>query len=301
MYALHLNAPIPRPYEDDDAYRAATERAARLLREADAVVVGIGSGMSTACGYDFYRRIDAFDSRFSRFEQAHGISSLMEGFYHAFSTNEERWAFLAECIVFLEECPIGSAYESLERLLAGKPYTVITTNVDGQVRRAFPDERTWLFQGDFGYVQCSQPCCSDVAYAVPRMQEICAAMGHAGLAAPSDMLPRCPRCGWLMVPWVRDDAFAERGRWKKERGRYESFVADVLDHAAKVVFMELGVGGMTPSIIEIPFWRMVAGNENAFYLRVNAGKSGEPQQLLGRSLTITADLAVALEDMAREQ
>lgn len=299
MCALHLGAPEPHPYEDEAAYQEAIERAADLVRAADAVVVGIGSGMSSACGYDFYQRTDAFDDRFARFERAHGIANLMDGFYHAYATNEERWAYLAEYITYLEECSVGPAYRALRDLLGDTPYTILTTNVDGQVRRAFPAERVWLFQGDFGYLQCAQPCCDELTYAVPAMRAICDVMGPEGLAAPSDLLPRCSVCGWLQVPWVRDDTFAEGGRWALEKRRYERFVADALAGADHVLFLELGVGGMTPSIIELPFWRMVAGNANARYLRINKGKAGEPQQLAGRSLTVTADLADTLSRLTK--
>ena len=48
---------------------------------------------------------------------------------------------------------------------------------------------------------------------------------------------------------------------------------------------------MTPSIIELPFWDMTRRNPNAFYLRVNKGKASEPRQLMGRSLTVTGDIA----------
>lgn len=298
MCTLHLGAPESHPYENEDAYREAIFQATDLVRAADAIVVGIGSGMSSACGYDFYQRTDEFDNRFARFERVHGIRNLMEGFYHAYATNEERWAYLAEYITYLEDCPVGQAYQALRELLADKPHTILTTNVDGQVRRAFPTQSTWLFQGDFGYLQCAQPCCDELTYALPAMRAICDAVGPEGLAAPSDLLPRCPHCGWLQVPWVRDDTFCEQGRWQQEKQRYERFVSEAIAGADRVLFMELGVGGMTPSIIEIPFWRMVAGNENAFYLRINKGKAGEPQQLEGRPLTVTADLADALGHMA---
>lgn len=57
---------------------------------------------------------------------------------------------------------------------------------------------------------------------------------------------------------------------------------------------------MTPSVIEIPFWRMVRANPNAFYLRINLGKASEPQQLDGRSLTIGGDIARVLADLTND-
>ena len=291
LYAQHLGASQVTPDVNGTAYAEAIERARLEIARADAVVVGIGSGMSSACGYDHYRRIPEFDDRFARFEHAHGFSSLMDGFYHLYATNEERWGFLAAYVSYMEDCPVGAPYRQLRELLEGREYFVLTTNVDGQVRRAFPQDRTWLFQGDFGYLQCSQPCCDELVPAAPVMSEILGSMGAEGVAACPDLLPRCRHCGWLMAPWVRDEGFLEGGAWQGSRRRYEFFVAEALDDGRRVLFLELGVGGMTPSIIELPFWDMTRRNPNAFYLRVNKGKASEPRQLMGRSLTVTGDIA----------
>lgn len=64
---------------------------------------------------------------------------------------------------------------------------------------------------------------------------------------------------------------------------------------------DMVVCGMTPSIIEIPFWEMTRNNPNAFYLRVNMGKASEPRQLEGRSLTVTGDIANVFDMLMNEQ
>ena len=101
-----------------------------------------------------------------------------------------------------------------------------------------------------------------------------------------------------MAPWMRDEGFLEGTAWREGKRRYESFVHHALDACERVLFLELGVGGMTPSVIEIPFWRMVRANPNACYLRINLGKSSEPQQLGERSLTIGGDIARVLSDLS---
>lgn len=300
LYAQHLDAPTRSPYADNCAYEVAVARAADLLTRADAVVVGIGSGMSSSCGYDHYHHSSAFDEGgpLERFRRAHGFDTLMDGFYHLYATNEERWAYLAAYATLLERAPLGGAYLRLRELLEGKDFFVLTTNVDGQVRRAFQSERTWLFQGDFGYLQCCQPCCDRLSPMAPVADAILASLGETGTAAPNELLPRCSRCGWLMEPWVRDERFLEGDVWREARDRYERFVSQALSEAGSVLFLELGVGGMTPSVIEMPFWRMVRANSNASYLRINVGKKGEPLQLEGRSHTVTADISCALDDIA---
>ncbi|WP_462134775.1 SIR2 family NAD-dependent protein deacylase [Slackia piriformis] len=300
LYAQHLSAGVAPPAVDEETLARQVEQAANVLARADAVVCGIGSGMSTACGYDHYGRSAVFDGRFAKFERVHGFSSLMDGLYHLYASNEERWGFLAAYSAHLEAAPVGRAYRQLARLLEGKEYFVLTTNIDGQVRRAFPGENVWLFQGDFGFLQCGQPCCDELVPALPVARAMLDAMGD-GIAAPSDLLPRCPHCGWLRAPWVRDHGFLEGDAWRDGKRRYERFVSDALASGGRVVFLELGVGGMTPSIIEIPFWEMTRTNSNAFYLRVNMGKASEPRQLEGRSLTVTGDIADVFDMLTHQR
>ena len=297
LYAQHLGVERACGSGDEAAYRAAIDRARELVKDADAIVAGVGSGMSRACGYEHYHRTAAFDGAFGRFERAHGFSTFMDGYYHLYATNEERWGFLVAYIDYMESAPVGEPYWQLWKLIADRPYFVLTTNIDGQVRRAFPRRRSWLFQGDCRWLQCAQPCCDELWDSGPAVRRMLDAMGPDGVRPPADAFPRCPRCGWLAVPWVRDEGFLEGEAWHEGKRRYEAFVSHVLDACRRVLFLELGVGGMTPSVIEMPFWRMVRSNPNAFYLRINLSKAGEPLQLGGRSLTIGGDIARVFFDL----
>lgn len=345
LYAQHLGAEDYIPTVSEEELDQQFTQAAEQFARADAVVVGIGSGMSTSCGYDHYHRTAIFDEQFSRFEKTHGFTSLMDGFYHLYGSNEDRWGFLASYITYMEECPIGSAYKTLRQLLESKDYFVLTTNIDGQVRRSFPEDKVWLFQGDFGYLQCSQPChdelypAKDIASRLRQSmeKEIDFAKGEHifsegkdlslesdVISVPSDMLPRCPECGWLLSPWVRDHGFLEGEFWRKGKQYYQNFLHHALydekeqvavsqhsesyvqknetvPQSRRVLFLELGVGGMTPSIIEIPFWEMTKNNPNAFYLRVNIGKVSHPLQLEGQSLTVSADIGTALREIQKRR
>ena len=302
LYAQHLGAECAQGQGDTASYRESIARAAELISDADAVVAGIGSGMSSACGYDHYHTIPAFeeDGSLARFHRAHGFSTLMDGYYHLYASNEERWGYLAAYIDWMESVSIGEPYRRLSGLLEGREHFVLTTNIDGQVRRSFPEERVWLFQGDCGWLQCSQPCCDELWPVGQFVKPMLDAMGEDGASVPSELLPRCPQCGWLMAPWVRDGGFLEGEVWHDGKRRYEAFVENALDNARRVLFLELGVGGMTPAVIEIPFWRMVRANQNAFYLRINLGKASEPQQLGERSLTIGGDIARVLADLTND-
>lgn len=156
---------------------------------------------------------------------------------------------------------------------------MLTTNVDRQFFRVFPEEQICAFQGDFGYCQCSQPCRDAIWENHELVKELTGRL--VGVRLPEDAVPRCPDCGRVLVPWVRDDTFLEGGAWKAQVDRYHAFLRRwLLEQSGKnVLLLELGVGEMTPSIIKLPFWELTARNENVFYACVNRGnipRAGAP-------------------------
>ncbi|MDO4797288.1 MAG: Sir2 silent information regulator family NAD-dependent deacetylase [Coriobacteriales bacterium] len=274
-------------------------RLARMIDDADAVAVGIGSGMSTACGYDFYHGTELFEERLGAFGRAHGFSTLFDGLYHVFSTPEEQWAFNLAVSGLVEGLPLGAPYERLASLLEGKEHFVITTNVDGQVPRAFGPGRVWLFQGDLRYLQCVQPCHG----AVYPWREAAAAALESVATGPDgvprvdgEALPRCPECNWLMAPWARDVNFCEGDMWRGQKEAYEGFLRrHLVEGSGRVLFLELGVSSMTPAIIKMPFWSMLAKNPRSTYACVNLGEESAPPIGAERSLTLTADIGAVVD------
>ena len=119
------------------------------------------------------------------------------------------------------------------------------------------------------------------------------------LTVPSDLIPRCPLCGWKMVPWVQDNTFLQGEKWKADYQRYEDFVQKYCDK--KLLLLELGVGDMTPSVIKLPFWDMTAKFPNAFLVTVNLAKSSAPEHLRGKSLTLCDDLAHFMHELRKKR
>lgn len=102
-------------------------------------------------------------------------------------------------------------------------------------------------------------------------------MGSAGFEIRSDDVPRCPHCGWQLVPWVRDNTFLLGTVWRESLERYERFVRE--RGSSRVLLLELGVGEMTPGIITLPFWSMTAKLPDAHLLSVNISGDSAPLQL----------------------
>ena len=117
-------------------------------------------------------------------------------------------------------------------------------------------------------------------------------MGSAGFEIRSEDVPRCPHCGWQLVPWVRGDMFLLGTVWRESLERYERFMRE--RGAGRVLLLELGVGEMTPGIITLPFWSMTAKLPDAHLLSVNISGDSAPLQLGNKVEAIRADLGALL-------
>ena len=225
------------------------------LCEADAVVIGAGSGLSTAAGFTYAG--ERFDQYFSDFAEKYGIRDMYSGGFYPFPTREAFWAYWSR-YVFINryQDPPKPVYEDLLKLVADKDYFVITTNVDHCFQKAdFDKKRLFYTQGDYGLFQCSGPCCQetfDNEAAIRQMVE-----RQERMEIPAGLPPVCPRCGRPMTMNLRcDDKFVEDEGWHAAAERYAGFLRTRAGQ--KILFWELGVGYNTPVIIKYPFWNMTA-------------------------------------------
>lgn len=268
------------------------------IDEADAILVGAGSGLSSACGYNHYHWSPWFEKRLAPFVERYGFTSPFAGFYHLFSDYESQWAYYAAYLKAMFDAPTGAAYEQLRKLVADKSTFVLTTNVDGQCQRVFDEKDVFAFQGDFAYLQCSQPC-HDALYDARGIAETLVQATSDELRIPSDLVPRCEQCGRVLVPWVRDDTFLEGRAWHDQAERYRTFLDRWAAPGAdtRLLLLELGVGEMTPSIIKMPFWALTQHLPNAFYANLNIAPTKAPLQLGDRALHLNADIADTLGEL----
>ena len=276
------------------AYQAryqAIERLLELLGQADAVVVGAGSGLSSSAGFTYGG--ERFERLFGDFAQAYGIRDMYSGGFYPFETPEERWAYWSRFISCNRyDQPAGRAYEELLQLVGGHDYFVLTTNVDHRFQVAgFDKHRLFYTQGDYGLFQCSEPCCQltwDNEAEVRRMVE-----EQHDMRIPSELVPRCPHCGAPATTNLRaDDTFVEDAGWHAAADRYHDFLRR--HQGMRVVYLELGVGGNTPGIIKFPFWQMTAQNPRASYVCINRSEAFAPRSLADQSLVIEADIEEAI-------
>ena len=272
--------------------KSKTEKLRTVLAEADAVVIGAGAGLSASAGFAYDG--ERFEHHFSDFAQKYGFQDMYSGGFYPYSTQEEFWAYWSRYIFVNRYMdPPKPVYHNLLELVKDKDYFVITTNVDHCFQKAgFDKKRLFYTQGDYGLWQCSEPCHQgtyDNEAVVRQMVE-----EQRDMRVPSELLPRCPRCGKPMSMNLRaDDTFVQDEGWYAAARRYEDFIRR--HSGGAVLYLELGVGMNTPGIIKYPFWQQVYKNPKAYYICINRGQAYTPQEIEKRSLCLNTDIGEVLE------
>ena len=271
------------------------ERLKEALQNCDAVVIGAGSGLSTAAGFTYTG--ERFEKHFSDFAQKYGIRDMYSGGFYPFPTQEEFWAYWSRYIYInrYQDAP-KPVYDDLLNLVQDKDYFVITTNVDHCFQKAgFDKKRLFYTQGDYGLFQCSEPCCQETFENETAIREM--VKRQENMKVPTELLPTCPHCGKPLTMNLRsDNKFVEDKGWHRAAERYENFLRTRA--GGKILFLELGVGYNTPVIIKYPFWQMTAKNPNAIYACINQGQAVCPQEIQRQAICINIDLGNALQELS---
>ncbi len=278
----------------EQTFKRRVERLADALLQADAVVIGAGSGLSASAGFTYGG--ERFFKYFGDFAEKYGIRDMYSGGFYPYKTLEEYWAWWSRHIYYNRyvEPPVP-VYQRLLELVKEKDYFVITTNVDHCFQKAgFDKERLFYTQGDYGLWQCSGPCHQETYDNEEQVRQMIAE--QKDMRIPTELIPRCPRCGKPMTMNLRSDAaFVEDAGWHRAARRYEAFIGRM--DGGRVLFWELGVGANTPVIIKYPFWRMTHQNPEAVYACVNYGEAYAPREIAGRSICIDGDIGETLKQL----
>lgn len=106
-----------------------------VFQNADAIIVGAGAGLSSSAGYDFGG--ERLQKYFGDFVEKYGMKDMYTGCFADFETNEERWAYWSRWAWINRYEPIPKdTHKKLLKLLEGKDYFVLTTNIDHTFQRA---------------------------------------------------------------------------------------------------------------------------------------------------------------------
>ena len=272
----------------------AVESVRQKIKDADAVLIGAGAGLSTSAGFTYAG--ERFDNNFADFIEKYGFQDMYSAGFYPYRTLEEHWAYWSRYIDInrYQDAP-KPVYNELLEIVRELDYFVLTTNVDHCFQKAgFDKQRLFYTQGDYGLWQCSKPC-HDQTYDNEEVVKKMVAQQEK-MRIPSELIPRCPVCGAPMSMNLRsDDTFVQDDGWYAAADRYQDFIER--HQGMKMLYLELGVGSNTPGIIKYPFWQMTAKNPNAIYACINYGEAYAPTEIVEQSICLNGELGKILRDL----
>lgn len=222
------------------------------ITDAELVLIGIG---------------EEFNENFSRINQ---YPHLMKGLEEIDSNESIAWAvpFLEKAYLELEkESDIVHAYRNLYELIKDKNYFIVTTCIDGHIVNAgFHNEKIVEPCGNYGKMQCSEKCSTELYDATDFMAEIKNRLEKLESLEGIEQ-PVCPHCGKPMVfNNIISENYVEEGylsQWEK----YTKWLQGTVNK--KLCILELGAGMQLPGIIRWPFEKVAFYNQKASFFRIN--------------------------------
>lgn len=275
--------------------------AVELIKNADSIVIGAGSGLSASGGIN-YANEELAKKWFPKYYEM-GLKSILEIQSVFWEISEKNilsyWGYWARHIQNIRyNMPVTKPYETLFELLKDKESFICSTNVDGQFEKAgFQKEKIFAPQGNYGLFQCSKPCTQDVYDNKEMIDRMINNMGES-LRIRIEDIPRCSKCGEFLVPNLRvDNTFVQKPHLVNV-SKYEKFVREAKDK--RVVLLELGVGYNTPSIIRYPFENITNHYPYANLIRINLDCAEVPTEIEKKSISISDDIGKALSDISTQ-
>ena len=266
------------------------------IENSEYILIGAGAGLSTSAGflYDGKR----FEDNFKDYIKKYGFTDMYSAGFYNFPTLEEYWAYFS-LYVYINRYDIeeNETYLNLYNIVKNKNYFVITTNVDGRFADSkFDKDKIFAVQGDFSLFQCSKPCRQETFYNEKYIREMIKYKKE--MKIPTELIPKCPYCGRNMSMNLRaGDTFVQDKNWDKQKSKYENFLKN--SDNSKILFLELGVGFNTPSIIKYNFWRMTLNNKKSVYASINLGECYGASDIEERSICIDADISEVLKKLIK--
>lgn len=273
------------------------EQLAQQIKEADAILIGGGSGMSNAAGMNFwYEASPLFLKYMSYFHDKYHFEGVFNGYYSHFDSLEERWAFniMAWDMIF-NIPPQKPTYDYLKMVIGEKPVHIVTTNQDGLFKKYFPESQVSEIQGSDYFLQSKNTATDKNLYDTQKIvKELLPKIKNNRL--PREYFPKSEVDGAPLIVWARGPEFLEDQRYNAEYQKINRFLGQHKNE--NILFLEMGVGRMTPMFIQEPFWEMTYYMANSHYVNINPKDAITSPEIQDRSLLIGADINEVLKETA---
>jgi NAD-dependent SIR2 family protein deacetylase len=250
----------------NDDPQSALVRAAALLRDADALLIGAGAGIGVDSGLPDFRGDHGFWKAYPPLARL-GIRFVEIANPHSFAAHPElAWGFYGHRLALYRATVPHEGFAILREIGARMAHGafVFTSNVDGQFQRAgFDAGRIVECHGSLHHLQCTRPC-SDAIWPADALQPDI----DPGTCLMRPPLPACPHCGALARPNVLmfGDGAWNDGRTEAQYTRLAAWRTRV----RRLAVIELGAGTDVPSV------RSMCERQGTRLIRINPRESDVP-------------------------
>jgi NAD-dependent SIR2 family protein deacetylase len=195
---------IPKMVDRSDltpSLEIAVHQAAGAVRQAEALLITAGAGMGVDSGLPDFRGPEGFWRAYPPYRKL-GLHFQQLANPSTFSRDPKlAWGFYGHRLSLYHSTRSHRGFDILLKWAQSKPggCFVFTSNVDGHFPAAgFPQDRLFECHGSIHHLPCTHPCRSDVWPADGTQVSIDADMRAI------DPLPKCPHCGAIARPNMRE-------------------------------------------------------------------------------------------------
>lgn len=269
-----------------DLSEANMQKASQWLREAEAILVCAGAGMSVKQGEMVYTSTADFARFYPNFRISRdwGYSTAYEcmGIFEDRRVSDQyRWGFWATHAMNQRyRFTPNDGYTALRRLIGEKDYFVYTSNADGCfVRADFHPDHIYTPQGDWQWYQCAQPCSPQAFWPSKPLLDRAAQVLEKDGGLPSASVPKCALCSGPCLPNVRGGDWFLESPHESARLRYKSWLKSMQDEGKRVAIVEVGAGFNTPTVTRYPMEALARRLPGACLIRINPTEAEVPADL----------------------
>ena len=276
-------------------YTSEINAARQWLHEADAIIIGIGDGLSAASGLDSTKRHIVREYFVDYYRMGYKSLAEIHNMYRTITDENAKayWGYWARYIKYISyERAVGNGYRDLLRLVRNKNYMIYTSNIDSQVQKTgFEENRIFAPLGDGRYLRCSIGCCNKRYESLELLEPMIRSM-EGNLEIKANKIPRCLHCGAYLIPEIQEEP-----SHKELDGEGKVFYDFIQKYRLnKIIFMDLG---MNPSDEMKRFFEVKTKQyEKAHLISIYEKEVQLSEQLGDKAINIQMNLEEAIAELA---
>ncbi|MCP5444868.1 MAG: NAD-dependent protein deacetylase [Chromatiaceae bacterium] len=222
----------------------ALQRAAEVISNADALLIGAGAGMGVDSGLPDFRGTEGFWRAYPPF-RGRRFEEMSNPVWFERDVNQA-WGFFGHRLHLYRSTTPHEGFAILRKWAERKPlgYFIFTSNVDGQFQAAgFDPDRILECHGSIHFLQCV----AQADHGIWPAEGIEVQVDESTFRA-HDPLPRCPRCDSTARPNIL--MFGDYG-WLENRtaGQEQRYIEwSAAAARGRLAVVELGAGLAVPTV-----------------------------------------------------